>query len=151
MGRLPLRGRLPRYRRVDDTSVMFAAICFPGDQVMQREGLDWTVFEAGSRRSEATGEEWHGEWQPYRGRTLGGGLVWDADGLRLAVGKSVEEGPVAGLSFWVPRLVGWVGGFGYGFGFRSDSWGQARDAQQGSKAASSSQSKPFSAPVGPDG
>lgn len=56
MGRLPLRGRLPRYRRVDDTSVMFAAICFPGDQVMQREGLDWTDFEAGSRRSEATGE-----------------------------------------------------------------------------------------------
>lgn len=28
--------------------------------------------------------------------SLGGGLVWDADGLRLAVGKSVEEGPVAG-------------------------------------------------------
>lgn len=96
MGRLPLRGRLPRYRRVDDTSVMFAAICFPGDQVMQREGLDWTVLKAGSRRSEATGGEWHGEWQPYRGRSLGGGLVWDADGPRLAVGKSVEEGPVAG-------------------------------------------------------
>lgn len=59
MGRLPLRGRLPRYRRVDDTSVMFAAICFPGDQVMQRQGLGWTDFlgwvEAKVRRQERSG------------------------------------------------------------------------------------------------
>lgn len=52
MGRLPLRGRLPRYRRVDDTSVILAAICFPGDQVMQRQGLGWAgqILWAGSRR-----------------------------------------------------------------------------------------------------
>lgn len=113
-------------------------------------GRDWTglFFEAGSRRSEATGGEWHGEWQPYRGRSLGGGLVWDADGLRLAVGKSVEEGPVAGGAELLGSKVGWLGGcvgLGLGLGLGSDTLGagEGRPAQA-SRAASSSRASPSS-------
>jgi hypothetical protein len=65
--------------------------------------MDWTGLSSELGRGEMRRREGNGngEWQPYRGWSLGGGLVWYADGPRLTVGKSVEEGPVAGAEFQV--------------------------------------------------
>lgn len=114
-------------------------------------GRDWTGLSLSwiEAKCEATGGEWHGGWQPYRGRSLGGGLVWDADGLRLAVGKSVEEGPVAGAELlgskvgWLAgRLGGWVWVWGWAQRVGAGE-GCARQASKLSRAASS-RASPFS-------
>jgi hypothetical protein len=78
------------------------------------------------------------------------GLVWfgtDADGLRLAVGKSVEEGPVAGAARAFGSKFDWLGqagsGLGLGFGFGLRELGQAgRGGGPAEYQASQQPSKP---------
>lgn len=153
MGRLPLRGRLPRYRRVDDTSVMFAAICFQA--IRSCNGRDWTGLFLKLDRGEVRRREGNGTGNGsliVRGRWE---VVWFG---MLTVGPATGRGEKCGrgtsscgLSFGFQGwLAGWVRGFGFGFGLFRHS-GQARDAQrkQAEQRVAAEQALP--PPVGPYG